>query len=374
MGVMRAVVHLAVALALIGLLLPILIMQNAEAAENIISNQGFLRTEGVQILDAKGKVALLRGVNYPGYDECSFRDGYPALHSQATYSRFASLGFNVVRLPISWAMLEPKAGIFDLSYLANYINKDVQWAKLYGLYIVLDMHQYYWAKEFGGCGVPSWALQQYTSSKASMVQFVSNFWINDTLQNHVADVWTKIARIYANESIVAGYDVLNEPFVYTSVIPYLNATNVNRFYSQVIASIRSVDSSHIIFLEPANMYSNVEFGKNIVWSPHFYLFAFNSTYSSQAAGLLEQDIAGKYQTFVTQSGTPMWIGEFGAFMRDGTYVDYLHDVQTIFERYQIGWAWWGFNSEFGQRIPSTLASPTLTTTVPTASAMSNKTS
>jgi endoglycosylceramidase len=377
MSVAKNVLRFVGTIALLALVSVILTTQNTGvvAGQPISSSGDFLRVQGIQIVDVNDKVTLLRGANYPGYDECDFHGVSPNLHSEATYSRFASLGFNVVRLPITWAMLEPKQGVFDFSYVSNYIDKDVQWARQHGLYIVLDMHQYYWAKKFNGCGFPNWAVDKYSSSKSGMIQFVSNFWMNDSLQSEVANAWGKVAHIYANDSTVAGYDVLNEPFVYTSVIPYLNATNVDRFYSKVITSIRSVDSNHLIFVEPANMLSSVSFGENIVWSPHFYLLAFNSTYSSQVAKpLLEQDIAAKYKLFVVQSRNPMWIGEFSAFMKDDTYQAYLQDAQSIFEKYQLGWAWWGFNSEFGQKVPTILTSPPLTAPVSPTSLQSNETS
>jgi endoglycosylceramidase len=73
---------------------------------------------------------------------------------------FAQMGFNVVRLPISWANLERFKGWFDAVFLARYLDRDVQWAKKYGLYVVLDMHQWPWESRFGGCGVPDWSVEQ----------------------------------------------------------------------------------------------------------------------------------------------------------------------------------------------------------------------
>lgn len=292
------------------------------------------------------------------------------MHDEATYTRFAQLGFNVVRLQISWAFLEPKPGVFDLSYLTNYVNKDIQWAKNQGLYIVLDMHQYYWAQRFKlpksvACGVPDWAVRQYPSSMDGMRQFVSNFWLNDSLQDHLADLWKRIARTYSNDTTIAGYDVLNEPFIYTSVVPYLNATYVNHLYDNLIRSVRSVDSNHIIFLEPANMYASSKAERNIVWSPHFYVLAFNSTYSSELGKkLLSEQLAAMYRKFVVGSGTPMWIGEFSGFMKDGTYRGYLQDSEKLFNQYQLGWAWWGFKAEFGEKVPNVLFSPPLSVSLP----------
>lgn len=49
----------------------------------------------------------------------------------------------------------------------------------------------------------------------------------------------------------------------------------------------------------------------------------------------------------------MWIGEFGAFMSDGSSQVWLRDAVRIFSKYQIGWAWWAFDSS-DRGLPSPL--------------------
>lgn len=302
---------------------------------------GFLGTRGTSIIDSSGRVVILRGVNYLGYQSASD----PKPHSELAYETFARLGFNVVRLPISWATLEPAPGMFYSSYLTNYVDRDIRWAKKYGIYIVLDMHQYNWAARFGGGGVPDWTVQTYPPTESGMRQAVSAFWNSTTLQDHLINVWTKIAKRYVNEPTVAGYDILNEPWVYSSVNEDLNASHVNLFYANVISAIRKVDTNHLIFLEPANFQApEFPLRQNIVWSPHFYALSFARTYYPQNITLLEADFIAKYKKFVLDIGGPMWIGEFGAFMKDGgSSQRWLQDAIKTFDKYQIGWAWWAYS-------------------------------
>jgi endoglycosylceramidase len=281
------------------------------------------------------------------------------MHTESAYADFAKMGFNVVRLQISWANLERYKGQFDSSLLIWYVDRDVQLAKKYGLYIVLDMHQYQWASKFGGNGAPDWAVRQYSPNGLGMRQAVSDFWANPSIQDHLVMVWENVAKHYAKEPTIAGYDLLNEPWMYTSVIPQLNATHIDSFYIKATEAIRSVDPYHLIFLEPANMNTfNTSFDSKIVWAPHFYPWSFAQEYYTQNRTILEADLAAKYQTFVLSSKVPMWIGEFGAFMKDHSAEQWLEDAKTLFDKYQVGWAWWAYGDpRDGNSIPGSLDSP-----------------
>ena len=313
-------------------------------------SEGLLSVRGTWIVNPIGRVVFLRGINYPGYE----RAVTPEAHSESAYELFARVGFNVVRLPISWSKLEPAPGKFSESYLTSYVDRDIRWAKKYGLYLILDMHQSNWGARFGGSGVPDWVVNKYPPTDAGMRRAVSDFWNQIELQDHLVNVWRNVARRYANETTIAGYDILNEPWIYTSIVANLNASYVNDFYVRVIKSIRTVDPNHIIFLEPSNMYpTDFPLRENIVWSPHFYTLSFAAVYHQSGVGLLEADISAKYQKFVVEMESPMWIGEFGAFMNDGSSQQWLRDALRVLNKYQLGWAWWAFDSRDG-RIPSTL--------------------
>src|SRR3972149_7901438 len=121
------------ALLVLILTLGLTFVPNISAAKT----QGFLSVQGTQIIDSTGRPVLLRGVNYPGYES---ERSEPKVHSESAYEKFAKSGFNVVRLPISWGNLEPFPGAFLESYLTRYVDRDIRWAKKYGLYIILDMH------------------------------------------------------------------------------------------------------------------------------------------------------------------------------------------------------------------------------------------
>ena len=147
--------------------------------------------------------------------------------------------------------------------------------------------------------------------------------------------------------------------VYTSVIPSLNSSSVDAFYRRTITAIRSVDGNHIIFLEPSNsmLKINTPSDSKIVWEPHFYPLAYFSHYYPENFTILEADFAAKYQEFIVDAKVPMWIGEFGAFMNDSSRGTWTQDALTLFNRYQIGWAWWAYNGQY-QLVPNQLYIPT----------------
>jgi len=312
---------------------------------------GFLSVRDTWVTGADGRVVLLRGVNYVDFDD------HPESHREADFARFAKMGFNVVRFPISWSRLEPVQGVIDISYLTKYVSRDVEWAKKYGLYVVLNIHQFKWAERFGGSGAPEWAVSEYARNEGGMREAVSSFWIDGEIQYHFIRLWTEIARLFSNEPTIAGYDILNEPWLYTSVIPGLDATYIDLLYLKVIKAIRTVDRSHIIFLEPANTNTfKLRSKEKVVWSPHFYPLSFASHYSSQDVERLEADLEAKYRRFVIDLKTPMWIGEFGASMHDEeSRSRWLKDAIRLFDKYKVGWAWWPSSDEQIRNIPSWLA-------------------
>ena len=148
--------------------------------------------------------------------------------------------------------------------------------------------------------------------------------------------------------------------IYTSIIPSLNASNVDAFYNKTVAAIRAVDPNHIIFLEPSNfMYTiNTPSDSKIVWEPHFYPLSYYPEYYPENVTILQADMAAQYQEFVLNAKTPMWIGEFGAFMKDSTSRGaWTQDALTLFSRYQIGWAWWAYTGQY-ELVPDQLYVPT----------------
>jgi endoglycosylceramidase len=176
--------------------------------------------------DAFGRQVILHGI---GLVDKNPKTKYLAYNDPAIFRKFREWGFNCVRLGILWAGLEPQPVILNEEYLKG-IDQMIAYAQQNGLYVFLDMHQDLYSVKFSD-GAPSWATltddqphinvsdvwsDAYFTSPAVQAA-LDNFWNNSPavdrvgLQDHFAAVWGNVAKRYANNPTVIGYDIFNEP-------------------------------------------------------------------------------------------------------------------------------------------------------------------
>jgi len=150
------------------------------------------------------------------------------------FAKMHAWGMNCIRLGIIWDGIEPEPGKYDDAYLDG-VAKRVAWAAQHGLYVFLDMHQDLFSGLYAD-GAPAWATlhedrphnqggvwsDAYLISPAVQVAF-DNFWANAPapdgvgIQDHYAAAWRHVAKRFAEDPTVIGYDIMNEPFEGTSV-------------------------------------------------------------------------------------------------------------------------------------------------------------
>ena len=306
----------------------------ATATENDLQ---WLRVDGSSIVREDGAVMILRGVNLPPLS----RSGVASARYGAYLDVARSMGFNVVRLPVSWAELEPSSGRFSVAYLDD-VKKIVDLAAENRMYVVVDMHQ------LKMDGFPAWAVPKLRTSD----QTAAAFWHDSALQLELVKTWKTLASLLKGRSAVAGYDLLNEP--YGGTIMWQDfAPILNEFYSELISGIRNVDARHIIFFEPTEgvciLGEHIALrptGMNLAFAPHFYVSG-STEYLANVAQQL-------YNLTVSTWKIPLWIGEFGGSTVDVRKADTLHSLTVtldLFDRYTIGWAFWDLtDSDTGPRL------------------------
>ena len=163
-------------------------------------------------------------------------------------SLLARLGFNVVRLGITWKGLEPGTAPandpticdvgppgdprqFNQVVLDRYLALVAQTVDLLGrfhIFTLLDMHQDVYNEAFDGEGAPNWAVctdrvppgeppgrwSNNYATKAADAAY-GHFWRNDVvgdLQGEFDRVWAAVASYFHSNPWVLGYDPFNEPF------------------------------------------------------------------------------------------------------------------------------------------------------------------
>jgi len=210
--------------------------------------EGFVWVKDGRFVDPAGRQLIPHGINIGA----KFKEtNYVSWHGPAEFARMRAWGFNCVRLLIIWAALEPDCGRYDEEYLRR-IDQRIAWAKENGLYVLIDMHQDLWGEKCaGGDGAPAWATLDdgrpdrrlgvvwsdgYLVSPMIQTAF-DNFWANKPgpdgvgIQDRFALAWQHVARRYADDPTVIGYDLLNEPFAGSMIL--LAQAAINRKLVQV---------------------------------------------------------------------------------------------------------------------------------------------
>lgn len=348
------------------------------------------RTKGLtlsadrRIIDADGNEVLLRGVNVNQLEDYFQKFPDKAVTRPLTEADFAGMeqmGFNVIRLAVSWSALEPQPGRYDPAYLAR-ISWAVETAAKHGLRTVIDMHQDAWGKGVnaapgttcengspmhGWDGAPTWADRfdgapkcEFTGRDISpaVARAFTNFYQDrDGIQTRLVAAWGMLAERFANEPMVAGYDLLNEPG-FGEAPPITSGVLLGRYYDRAIKAIRAGEKRgfpHLVFFEPSVLWSGLGFEVSVpkdftddrllVFAPHLYN---ESITIDQGTGLtitsIERgfDLASRAAEYY---GAGLWSGEWGWFGDPTSSPITRYTDQE--DRHRIGGAFWVWKQSCG---------------------------
>jgi hypothetical protein len=241
------------------------------------------------------------------------RDYQDAFITEDDIAAIAGAGFNTLRLPINYRAL-----VTDADCLAcdgrglHYIDRLLGWAKRHGLHVVLDMH-----------GVPG--AQAGVLTADAVEGSVPRYWGDPGDGARLAALWTMLARRYAGNETVAGYDLVNEPVAPSGAV-LLGA------YDALIAAIRTVDRRHMIWLEGNAMSADLSvfarpMGANVGYSIHMYTFPSDDRRR-------RTDLA---TATAARLGAPVWIGEWG-LMDTALSADTVRMIEAA--PGVAGWSYW----------------------------------
>ncbi len=362
-----------------------------------------------QVIDSGGRTVQLKGVNVDGLVDyfrpdlmspyptapASYLDGAcpaddPTVEGvdicQYDFSQLSPLGYDAIRLNVSWSLLEPKPGTIDQTYLDR-IAQVVAWAKGAGIYVVIDMHQDAWSKYVytapgetcvapfqairGFDGAPLWASEHVSPACAlngvreldPAVQEDFQKLYDDApapdgvgLQEHYSGAVLALAQRFHEEPMVAGYEIINEPSPGFNAVPgEVDATELFPFYAKVVNHVVSSVPGfrQLFFIEPNVERDVTDFSAivtpwsayssypNVVYAPHVYSGVF--TLDQQVASTRFFPSEGGYESAISDAralGLPLWIGEFGNNPADDNTL--LRTSYELQDRYGLGgtlWLW-----------------------------------
>jgi len=219
-----------------------------------------LRTDGSKWVNASGNQVILKGTNLGNwlvqefwmmdqggngvFDQCTlenklterfgysekerliklFRDSWM---TERDWDQIQTFGFNIVRIPILWSVIEDEKNPRTLRADAwQYLDWSIAQAKKRGMYVILDLHG---------------AVGGQTPNDHTGCSGQNKYWTNTEYQSRTKWLWEQIATKYKDEPVVAAFDPLNEPWGSTAEDM---AVRVTELYN----TIRKIDPKHIVLL------------------------------------------------------------------------------------------------------------------------------
>ena len=325
-----------------------------------------LVVKGKTLQNGKGETVRLRGFGlggmlhlenfidgYPGNEE-AFRDVllkalgrekydlffekfYENYFTEADARYIASLGLNLVRIPIHYRLFEDDMNprVIRASGF-KHLDRVVKLCAAQGIYTIIDLH-----------AVPGAQNQHWHSDNPTHRALL---WEHKDFQDRTVLLWEAIARHYRDEPWVAGYDLINEPADPTgkAVVP---------FFARLRDAVRKIDPDHVLFIE-GNTYARDFEGfdpswSNVVYTNHDYA-APGSISGGPYPGVtgerhydrqtVEADFLKKSR-FMLDNGLPVWVGEFGPVytgdaQKDEMRYQLLKDQLAIYDKHGVSWCIW----------------------------------
>ena len=333
-------------------------------------SQAFLKVKQTNIVDEQNQKVMLKGVNFGGWlmmeayfmhapntaEQLMKREFSKVLGAQALTElessfrrnfiqesdmrQVSDFGFNCVRLPFNYRLIESKSNGYNLAGL-KYIDDVIDWASKYGVYVMLDLH-----------AAPGAQNHDWHSDSLGRAEL----WTKKSNRAKVYKLWEFLADRYKDEPMVAGYDLLNEPVLD-------DAQLLNEFYRESIKAIRRCDKKHILFVEGKHWAQDISVlddfaDDNWAYSIHYYEpleFSFNFVphihYPLKSkAGVWDKDVMRRrmdgYYQFAKKHGRPIHVGEFGVNYRDGLYNEhtYVKDLIKVFKDFGFHWNYWTYKA------------------------------
>ena len=306
-------------------------------------SQGFLHNLNGEVVDGDGQPILLRGFGLGGWlvpegymlhnqawiqgfesptdienhvleligpDEANnFWELYRANYvAQADIDKIAEWGFNHIRVPFHYKQFYDSTGTeIPIGYAI--IDELITWCQPHNIYIILDMHCAPGAQNGG---------------PISDSDGIARLWLEDSYKELTIQIWKEIATYYADHTLIAGYDLINEPVLPSGV----SLEEFKQLYVDITEAIREVDNNHLIWIE-GNWYGTDFAGLTPPWDDNMG-YSFHKYWGQTDITTIQS-----YINMRNNYGVPLWMGESGENSNHWYY-----EVFKLLEENNIGWNFW----------------------------------
>lgn len=349
-----------------------------------------VHVEGTVFRDGQGRQLLFRGYNakVTTLFDVTFDDGrtaqetFPDL-SEAEAARIEQLGWNVLRIPVSWSGLEPHPQQYAAAFLAK-LDAVLATAEKHHFYVFVDMHQDAYSKEIGEDGQPLWAivpaptmLRQGPYSDAWRLDaqvlnagysFFDNAKAMDgrPLQDAYVAAVQKVVQHVVGNPVVLGYEAFNEPVV-------IKPGELDAFHARFADAVHAIDADSPVLFEP--LATRNQFDAAVlpaapwshgpgVYAVHIYTCWFSSctptNWTNQDPALLAPSMKAADAERAAW-GTPLFVTEFGCDQTLAQGPEWMSAELDLQDRYlasSTAWEFsglgsWGFHDANGNERPTT---------------------
>jgi aryl-phospho-beta-D-glucosidase BglC (GH1 family) len=235
-----------------------------------------------------------------------------------------SVGFNTVRIPLHYALFMTDDGVMEGDGW-RLLDRALSWVREAGLYAIVDLH----AAPGGQTGInhddgPGYPLMFYVPKHRAMT----------------VKLWGAIAKRYAGNPAILGYDLLNEP-----IAPYHDVATLNPrlepYYKEATAAVRAVDPGRVIILAGGQWSSSFD-----MFGPPFtdnLAYTYHSFWAST-----KRDSIQRHLNFSARYNVPLFLGETGELTDQ-----WNEGFRKLHELHGVGWSFWTYKN---LDTPSTIVS------------------
>jgi len=334
-----------------------------------------LASDGRWLTDATGRVVTLHGVNEVEKPAPYFP---AAAGFDADDARFlADHGFTVVRLGVVVEGLMPAPGQVDLAYI-EHLAATVRQLARERIFVLLDLHQDGFSPRYNGNGLPDWmaiddglpnppdaVFPLYYIQNPAMQRAFESFWANrpgpdgvGIQDNYIAGL-TAVARRFAHDPYVLGYELMNEPWPGAVWEPcladpagcaQLEQQLMVPFQQKATAAIRGVTRTQQVYVEPFVLFNFGQVGTTLPGTADRETVLSVHSYALDLAG--EDGVVANALAAAERDQVPPVVTEFGATVDVPT----LQRLTGQFDDGLISWMFWHYQEDILPRnVPADLA-------------------